>query len=616
MKGLPRRLALAALAALATLAPTPAQELQFDDGVSATVRSPWPDALCRGYAPVFVEVRNDSVRVADVEIQLRPLWTNNSQVSFSARAAVRVGVGEKRTLELLAPYYRTEHFQYSLTAQLTVGRQTLQVTLDTGSDRCVPGDRLLGWVTPTPLQAGAAERIADELNRSDASISGGSAPGGAPSGRPPGSWRPPRGSPQWSVFEVGPQDLPARPAAWAAIDVVVIDLRGGSAGLEPTRMEPLLSHARQGGLVVFLGERAAMQATLGGVEALEPRMALSAPVPGGLASGEAWRYGLGRLVWLSSAAGLLESARDRMGLTALAAEAHGPDAQTGIYQVGTGAQLERVDFLSIPGLGEFPLNVFVVLLIVFAVVIGPVNLFTLKRMGRPGLLIVTIPAISLIASLSILAFGFVHQGLDLKGAVQSLTLLDQRDGRAVTLARIGLMPGMSTDDLLPKRGTTVHPTSFADQASRELVVQHGDGLRLAGGWAPVRTLSNLLVSSDAPARSRVELRRVAEGFELVNGLDTTLTEFVLRDAGYNAFTLPPGETVAPGGNALLRATAKGWSSRAHEPLARRIAELPATYVAKVSENPFIDTLGLEPKMRIASHLISGILPADESLWSQ
>lgn len=603
-------LLLAAFVALLAPPAVARQEVWVMDGFTATVQSPWPDTLTRGYAPVFVELRNDTGKVVDANVEVGSRFRFDNEADCVARTAVRVGVGERRRIELLVPFYR--RYQGSSTVRVQVGRTAANLQLDTGSEVIDPTRRLVAWVAPTALPAGTVERVADALERSQAGL-------GVPAAPPP-PVRPglgymsaptPGSGTKWSVFEVSPGQISTRAAAWSAIDAVVLDGRDGAAALTALPLEGVLSHARQGGLVVVLGERDVLTAL--DIEAsLEPRFLLPNPDT----VGDTWRFGLGRVVWLGRDADLVDGADEQKTLVLHAGPLHEQHTHEGVLQPGTGAAWELVDSLSIPGVEDLPLEVFVILLLVFAAVIGPVNFIVLKRIGRPGLLLLTIPLISLATSLGILVIGIAHQGLDVKGAVHSLTVLDQRDGRAVTLSRLALMPGLATGDLLPARGTTVHTTAYLAESSPELAVEHGDGLRLAGGWAPVRTTTNLFVSSDAPARSRVELRRDGGELELVNTLDTVILGFSAVDAAEQLYVLAEGAEVAPGGKARLTRATGAPTHRSDNALAGRAVPVPSTYHARVAQNPFLDTLGLSPNYKDESHLIHGILPADEALWSK
>jgi len=622
-------LVLAAFVTLFAPAAVAIQELQLMDGFTATVQSPWPDTLCRGYAPVFVELRNDTDKVVDANVEVGSSYRFDNEADCVGRTAVRVGVGERRQIELLVPFYR--RYQRAASLRVEVGRSSASMQLDTGSAMSGPSSRLVAWVTPTALPAGTVERVADALERSEAAFLGTAttpppAPPASPTPPAPpapptppalptygyvGSRAPTGGAPDWSVFEVLPGQISTRAAAWAAIDAVVLDGRGGAAALAALPLEGVLSHARQGGLVVVLGARDVLTA-LDIEAALEPRFML----PKSSTVGDTWRFGFGRVTWLGHDADLVDGATEQRALVLHVMPVHTQHTREGTLQPGTGATMESVDSLSIPGVEDLPLEIFVILLLVFAAVIGPVNFIVLKRIGRPGLLLLTIPLISLATSIGILFIGIVHQGLDVKGAVYSLTRLDQREGRAVTVSRMALMPGLATGDLLPARGTTVHTTAYLAESSPELAVEHGDGLRLAGGWAPVRTTTNLFVSSDAPARSRLELRRDGGELELVNTLDTEILDLFVYDAEERLYVLAQGTVVRPGGKARLTPASTFPNHLPENTLDGRIHASSSTYLARVAQNPFLDTLGLAPNNKAESHLIQGILPADEALWSK
>jgi hypothetical protein len=74
--------------------------------------------------------------------------------------------------------------------------------------------------------------------------------------------------------------------------------------------------------------------------------------------------------------------------------------------------------------------------------------------------------------------------------------------------------------------------------------------------------------------------------------------------------------VAPGGKARLTRAATQPPRPRFDVLAARASSRPSTYLARVATNPFVDTLGLSRNLKEERHLIEGILPADEVLWSK
>ena len=90
---------------------------------------------------------------------------------------------------------------------------------------------------------------------------------------------------------------------------------------------------------------------------------------------------------------------------------------------------------------ELPRGPFVIALLIFVVLVGPVNFMVAKRRGKPMLLLFTIPAISLFTFLSFLGIALSYQGLDIKIATYSLTVLDQRTHRASTVGHRSMFAG-------------------------------------------------------------------------------------------------------------------------------------------------------------------------------
>jgi len=567
----------------------PAQDFDFN-GVRGVVRSPWPERLGRGYAPVWVTVENEAERAVDVELRIGTSFRRSSAPEGAASIALRLAPGELRAVELLAPFHRQVGQSTALSTR--VGASSVWTAFNTGTFAAHSDDRVLAWVSPQPLPAGTIERIADQLGRDDPAT-------GLSRGSPThSSWA---SDPEWVAFELGPDSLPSRAAAWTSVDVVVLDAR--RAPLTGLALGALESHLHAGGLVVVLGDDSAVRALLGA--GAEPEARFRGPAFG--VDGELWRVGFGQLVRLPAAAGELERAADRTALIGALNAVHGGGGAEGVLVPGSGASYGGHSLSSRNHLTDLPIGLFVLALIAFTILVGPVNLFVLKRRGRPGLLVVTIPVISAVASLSILGAGLWSQGLGLKGQLESATWLDQRTGRAVTLAAHDLTPALRSPELLPARGTTVHSTAYLGSISREFTVEHGDGLRMTGGWLPVRTPATLLVTSDAPARARLEVTRGPAGLEVTNALGVTVKELALRDSESAVYSLPAGQALAPGATARLEpALGKLLLSG----LAERLRPAPLSYFAVVERNPFADMLGLKPELSFESHVVQGILPAD------
>ena len=71
-----------------------------------------------------------------------------------------------------------------------------------------------------------------------------------------------------------------------------------------------------------------------------------------------------------------------------------------------------------------PVYGFMVLITVFAIVIGPVNYFYLRRKRLLWLLLVTVPATALVTSVLLVGYSVAAHGFSIRSRIRSLTVLD------------------------------------------------------------------------------------------------------------------------------------------------------------------------------------------------
>ena len=98
---------------------------------------------------------------------------------------------------------------------------------------------------------------------------------------------------------------------------------------------------------------------------------------------------------------------------------------------------ENDDYWSflIPGVGTAPVVSFLLLVSLFAVLIGPVNYLLLNRARRLYMLLLTVPAGAAIVTGSLFLYALMTDGLSVRLRARSFTELDQRTGRAVAWSR-------------------------------------------------------------------------------------------------------------------------------------------------------------------------------------
>ena len=131
----------------------------------------------------------------------------------------------------------------------------------------------------------------------------------------------------------------------------------------------------------------------------------------------------------------------------------------------------------IPGVGEAPALSFLILVSMFAVVIGPVNYLLLGKTGRYYLLLITVPLGALLVTGGLFCYAIVTDGLGVKLRARSFTDLDQASGRAVAWSRQSYYASIA-----PSRGLT-----FPSDAT-VFPILYQPGQRFNSGERPDNTL--------------------------------------------------------------------------------------------------------------------------------
>lgn len=190
---------------------------------------------------------------------------------------------------------------------------------------------------------------------------------------------------------------------------------------------------------------------------------------------------------------------------------------------GESARVGTSDFLLflIPGIGGVPVVMFLVLITIFAVVIGPLNYFVLARRKQLHLLLLTIPAVAFITSLLLFGYTIVAHGFSVKARSRSLTFIDQAAQSAVTLSRLSLYAGQAPSAGMQfSRDTAVYPIWPENEQFESGQVDWTNSQNLTSGWLRSRTRTQFLTVGHRTERGRLEVTSpspdkltVANGFE-------------------------------------------------------------------------------------------------------
>jgi len=119
-----------------------------------------------------------------------------------------------------------------------------------------------------------------------------------------------------------------------------------------------------------------------------------------------------------------------------------------------------------------------VLLLIYALLAGPLNFYLAQRAGRPLRALVHLPLWAGLALASIVLLGILGKGIS--GRARHLTLIEAGAGMArASITRFRGLYGARADDLTVRaaRGSVLDVMGEADEVSRDLLVDR-DGLRL------------------------------------------------------------------------------------------------------------------------------------------
>ncbi len=262
----------------------------------------------------------------------------------------------------------------------------------------------------------------------------------------------------------------------------------------------------------------------------------------------------------------------------------------------------------IPGVGEPPVRAFVVVMLLFSIVVGPVNFIFLYRRKRQHWMVVTVPAAALVAVLAVVLYAFLFEGLSIKGRVTTVSWLDGDRGRAVTVTRQALYAGWSPGTVRFEPHTGVFPISPGQARSRR--IDWTGGQELSGAWVPSRTEVQWVVQSVEPARQRIEVSR-GDGGTLVlsNGLGVKIERVFIQmpDGGIHE-----ASSIADGARSALQhrpsaTSATQWRQTTASQLALvgRVELAPGRFIATTS-GPLFERGGPEDIDQLqASHVIAG-----------
>jgi hypothetical protein len=280
-----------------------------------------------------------------------------------------------------------------------------------------------------------------------------------------------------------------------------------------------------------------------------------------------------------------------------------------------------IDDLGIPVKGLF------LLMFVFTLGIGPINILVLTKLKRRIWLLWTTPVLSLFTCLTVFAYMLISEGLSGQLRSETLTLLDETTHRATTIGWTGVYsPLTPSDGLHFSRETEVVPQRYyedRDGGARSCTIDWSQDQHFISGWVEARVPAHFKVRKSELRRERVSLQREPDGrWSMVNGLGKDIRRFWYADANGQIHS---ADNIGPGARAMLALTEKeslaptanvkdvlpftSWMTKFTDLTEHPQRYLrPGFYLAEVDDSPFLEVALPSARTRKLHALIMGVPP--------
>jgi hypothetical protein len=265
------------------------------------------------------------------------------------------------------------------------------------------------------------------------------------------------------------------------------------------------------------------------------------------------------------------------------------------------------------------------IMVLFCVVIGPVNLTILARKKRRIWMLWTVPVISLVTCGLVFGYMIVAEGWGGRRITQGITFLDETHHRATTIGWTAFYsPLPRSSGLHFSADTELTPASTVEmegygRAGNAHSLDWSTDQHLTSGWLTPRVPTHYRLRKSETRRERVNIHRQEGKLTLVNGLGAPINEIWYADTDGKVYAAGP---VPAGGQAELKDTGRKAAAdrdcmvqlyRANwlgplTPTAEGTERylLPRHYVATLGGSPFIEEGLPDAKVTPCQSLIYGI----------
>ncbi len=215
---------------------------------------------------------------------------------------------------------------------------------------------------------------------------------------------------------------------------------------------------------------------------------------------------------------------------------------------------KRIRQHRVPGTDEVPTAAFIIILLLFIAIAGPLNYWWVRRLQQIHLFLITTPIISSIFCLVLAIFGLLADGLSSHRSVIELTWLDQQHKQSCTWNSIswfsGLSPGdfsLSSDSDIRILNDTVYNTDMYDEIG--LQCNWSTQQTVSGDWLLSRTHQQIQITTPRTEERRFLLTYNGNTPSLKNGFDRDIQSFVWTDQTGRRWI---GENIVSGQSVALK----------------------------------------------------------------
>jgi hypothetical protein len=228
---------------------------------------------------------------------------------------------------------------------------------------------------------------------------------------------------------------------------------------------------------------------------------------------------------------------------------------------------------------NIPIRSILLLMLVFVILIGPVNIIVLAKMNRRIWLLWTIPSLSFLFCIIVFIHSLLAEGITSTIRIENITLLDQEEHRAVSLGIAAYYCPLTPGDGLHfpyeyEVTPIIRPTGWRDQGTAKRIDDTRDQ-HFKSGWVTARVPAHFYIRSHEPRRERIELERNEDGsLTAVNGLGADIEQLVVADENGRLYS---ARGVKAGARAPLKTAGNTYGKTARKLTPRSLYAMGAWY---------------------------------------